>query len=133
LALLACDRPAPKRLPAQAAQAQADSYQATISRDSLTHVRWNLPYLASAVLQRPGVLERYSVFLGLNPYYQRGLFDQDTFPDVAVQITENSSGKRGVAIIHGRDSTLHVLGVNADQDYTLSPTKIAHFGQPAPG
>jgi hypothetical protein len=50
------------------------------------------------------------VFLGLNPYYVRGQFDGDSLVDVAVQIIEKASGKRGIAIIHAADSSVHVLG-----------------------
>jgi hypothetical protein len=110
LGLLACNRSTPCPGPPAAATAKPATSAATPSSDSLDDVRWNLPRLASEALQRHGYYERYDVFLGLNPYYQRGYFDADTIADVAVQITEKSSGKRGIAVIHGADSTVHVLG-----------------------
>jgi hypothetical protein len=110
LGLLACARSGPSPARSEAAGAQADAYRATISRDSLTYVRWNLPRLAQEALFRRGYLNRYALYLGLNPYYQRGTFDADTILDVAVQVTEIASGKRGIAIIHGGDSTVHILG-----------------------
>jgi hypothetical protein len=66
--------------------------------------------LTSTVLERDTLAARYDLFLGLNPYYQRGLLDGDTIPDVAVQIFERATGKRGIAIIHGVDSAVHILG-----------------------
>jgi hypothetical protein len=66
--------------------------------------------LAAVGLQRRGYAERYDLFLELNPYYQRGLFDGDSIPDVAVRIVEKSTGKLGLAIVHGGDSTVHILG-----------------------
>jgi len=66
--------------------------------------------VATNVLTDRGYRSRYDLFLGLNPYYQRGRFDGDTVTDVAVQIVEKATGKRGVVIVHGGDSTVHVLG-----------------------
>ena len=108
--LAACNPPS-ERPPVATSQQGIDSAAAAVrTRDSLAYVRWNLPRLASTVLGRDTLAARYDLFLGLNPYYQRGLLDGDTIPDVAVQILERATGKRGIAIIHGVDSTVHILG-----------------------
>lgn len=46
----------------------------------------------------------------LNPFYQRGDFDGDGRPDYAVLVRHPSSGKRGIAFVHGRDRSVHVVG-----------------------
>ena len=85
--------------------------QVTIrTRDSIIYVRWNLPRLAGVGLSRGIYAAKYDLFLGLNPYFIRGMFDGDTLLDVAVQITEKATGKRGIAIIHAVDSSVHVIG-----------------------
>lgn len=80
------------------------------ARDSNMYIPWNLPRLAGALLARADLADKYELFVALNPYFIRGQFDGDTTIDVAVQIREKSTGKRGVAIIHGADSSLHVIG-----------------------
>jgi hypothetical protein len=76
----------------------------------MSYVTWNLPIIATNALSRPPNGQRYELFLDLNPYYLRGLFDADTIPDYAVQVRERTTGKRGIAIVHGSDSTVLVLG-----------------------
>jgi hypothetical protein len=94
-----------------------------VTRDSLTYVSWSLPVLAGAALRADGYREKYELFLGLNPYVVRGQFDEDSLVDVAVQIREKATGKRGIAIIHAADSSVHVVGAgtplsNAGDDFT---------------
>ncbi len=100
------------QVPAQTAaeRAAADSYRASISRDSVAYVRWSLPSLAAYAVGRPQFADKYEVFIGLNPYYQRGLLDEDAIPDEVVQIVEKHTGRRGIAIVRGCDSTVRVLG-----------------------
>src|SRR3989449_10794819 len=93
------------------------------TRDSIMYVRWNLPRLAGVGLSRGTYAAKYDLFLGLNPYFIRGQFDGDTLLDVAVQITEKATGKRGIAIIHATDSSVHIIGAgtpfgNGGDDFT---------------
>ncbi len=106
----ACHGPAPRRQTKNPTVATASADLQSRTSDSITYVRWNLPPLASVVLGRATCAERYDLFLGLNPYFIRGQFDGDSVLDVAVQIIEKATGKRGIAIIHGADSSVHVLG-----------------------
>lgn len=46
----------------------------------------------------------------LNPFYQRGDFDGDGRADYAVLVRQASSAKRGIAIVHRRGPSVHVLG-----------------------
>jgi hypothetical protein len=106
-----CGGPAPApQASTPSGSVSTESLAARGAQDSITYVRWNLPRLAGTVLARGGRADKYEVFLGLNPYFIRGQFDDDSAIDVAVQIREKSTGKRGVAIIHGTDSSLHVIG-----------------------
>lgn len=110
---LGCDRAVGGGAVVVSETAQTDSIRARQSRDSLAYVRSNLPRLASTTLYHQGYYDRYDLFLGLNPYYQRGYFDQDSAADVAVQVVEKATGKRGIAIVHGGDSTVYILGAGS--------------------
>ena len=108
----ACQGPPPTRQTGSAPVVNAafDSQAAIRTRDSIIYVRWNLPGLAGVGLSSGTYAAKYDLFLGLNPYFIRGQFDGDTLLDVAVQITEKATGKRGVAIIHAADSSVHIIG-----------------------
>src|SRR5574341_928812 len=108
--LVVCDDQEKRDVPVVIDGAQADSMGAAASRDSLTYVRWNLPPVASKALSRQGHYDRYDLFLGINPYYQRGYFDGDSVADAAIWVIEKATGKRGIAIVHGGDSSVHLLG-----------------------
>ncbi len=102
-----CQRLAVTQQPARAAPTMS---QATIRRNAVTYVRWNLPDLARLVLARGAYAEKYDLFLDLNPYLLRGQFDEDSLIDLAIQVVEKKTGKRGIAIIHAADSSVHILG-----------------------
>jgi hypothetical protein len=71
---------------------------------------WNLPRWARETLYNTDFQQRYDFFYDLNPYYQRGDFDGDGRLDLAIQIVTKSTRKRGIAIIHYADRSVHVLG-----------------------
>jgi hypothetical protein len=108
--LMSCDHPNSTPQARLAVAARQDRQVDDQTRDSLIYIRWNLPPLAHAVLRRASYAQRYDLYIGLNPYYQRGLFDHDSIPDLAVRIIEKSTGKIGILIIHARDSSAHILG-----------------------
>ena len=70
----------------------------------------NLPQWAFADLRDSGYLQGYRLYLGINPFFQAGLFDGDSLVDVAVQLLEVSSGKRGLAFVHRASHSIHVVG-----------------------
>ena len=84
---------------------------ALLNTEASEYTTTNLPRWAYTVLRDGGYLQRYELFLQLNPFFQSGLFDGDSLVDVAVQITDRNSGKRGIALIHRGDKSVHVLGV----------------------
>ena len=109
-ALLACGRHASERERPGSLPAHVDSIATAESSDSLQYGRGSLPRPALELLFRHGFFRQYSIIAGLNPYYLRGWFDADSLPDIAIQIKDPASGKRGIAIIHSTDSTVHILG-----------------------
>lgn len=74
------------------------------------YIEWNLPSWVHDALRTGGYAERYELFTGLNPHYQRGRFDSDDKSDIAVTIREKRSGKRGIAIIHRSNGAVHIIG-----------------------
>jgi hypothetical protein len=46
----------------------------------------------------------------VNPFYLRGDFDGDGKIDLAVLVDQRSTGKSGIAIIHGVRSKVTILG-----------------------
>lgn len=87
----------------------ATSLGAAQSSDS-TYLDWNLPRWSYSPLRNAGLGRQFQAFYGLNPYYQRGDFDGDGVIDVAIQIIDVTSHKRGIAIIHAGDSSVHIVG-----------------------
>lgn len=77
------------------------------------HAIGNLPRWAQRALHEDAGLGRYELFLGLNPFYVSGDFDGDGQLDVAVQVTEEDSAKRGIIILH-REGRAHVIGAGED-------------------
>ena len=58
----------------------------------------------------------------MNPFYLRGDFKGDGKIDLAVLVKQRSSGKLGIAIIHGGMSKVAILGAglvigNGDDDF----------------
>jgi hypothetical protein len=54
--------------------------------------------------------KNYDVSFHMNPFYLRGDFSGDRKTDVAVLVTQRSTGKLGIAIINGVDDNVTVLG-----------------------
>jgi hypothetical protein len=71
---------------------------------------WNLPQWAAPTLHNAPALRELKIFYKLNPYYLQGDFDGDGQLDLAVQVENPTTHKRGVAIIHHRDLSICVLG-----------------------
>jgi len=81
----------------------------TTTFDPTVYAEWNLPTWVPGALHDAGFAARYELFLDLNPYFQVGRFDEDDAVDVALQIRERASGKRGVAFVHSRDRSVHIV------------------------
>jgi hypothetical protein len=80
------------------------------SADTSHHAERNLPPWVQQAFLRDGLTVRYGLFCAVNPFFLSGHLDADTLSDVAVQIIERNSGKRGVAFVQGSDSSVRILG-----------------------
>jgi len=77
---------------------------------SITYATWSLPRWVNAAVAGAHLWDRYELFLQLNPFYQRGDFDGDGQTDIAIQVLQKETHKRGIAIIHRSDSSVHIVG-----------------------
>jgi hypothetical protein len=91
---------------------RADTTAALPAGDA--HASWNVPSFAGQRLDESLGADSLDVFTGLDPHFQRGRFDDDTLPDVALLVVAKASGKRGIAFIHAADSSVHVIGAGRD-------------------
>ena len=73
------------------------------------YASWNLPSWAQRAWHTNAYSERFELFLELNPFYVQGDLDGDGREDVAIQVVEKRSGKRGILVMHRRGD-IHVLG-----------------------
>ena len=62
-----------------------------------------------AIIHGP-LAKKYEVSFRLNPFYLRGDFNGDGKIDVAVLVKQRSTGKSGIAIVHGGTSKVTILG-----------------------
>ncbi|MBI1806619.1 MAG: hypothetical protein HYR76_06155 [Ignavibacteria bacterium] len=62
----------------------------------------NIPKAVRTEFTAQHVDDRYTITYQLYPYYLKGDFNGDGRRDFAIQITEKSTGKAGVAIFHGK-------------------------------
>jgi len=69
-----------------------------------------LPHWVGQALSVRPAFKRYRIYTGLNPFYQRGRFDGDTLIDIAIQVVDSASGKRGIVFVHQADWSIHVVG-----------------------
>src|SRR6266566_3715617 len=77
---------------------------------SVNQAARNLPDWVQQALIRRTFFQRYALFYEVNPFYLSGRLDGDSITDVALQIIEKSSGKRGIAFVQGRDSSVRFIG-----------------------
>jgi hypothetical protein len=69
-----------------------------------------IPRWVDSALTQTGFYSRYQFTSQLNPDVRWGDFDRDGFPDVAVTIMTRGSLRRGIAIIHRLDKSVHIIG-----------------------
>ena len=70
----------------------------------------SLPPPLVASLRASAALGDYALDPRLNPFYQRGDFDGDGKPDLALLIKHKGSGKSGIAIVHAGATPVALLG-----------------------
>lgn len=56
------------------------------------------------------LLNKYKFDNRLNPMYLEADFNGDQSIDIAIPIEEIKSGKKGIAVIHGKTNSVHILG-----------------------
>jgi hypothetical protein len=62
------------------------------------------------------LLKRYQISTHINPFYLHGDFDGDGQTDTALLIKDRSSGKIGIAILHGKAHRIAVVGAGRPLD-----------------
>src|SRR5262245_15499674 len=72
--------------------------------------RSSLPRWARAAYERSGLSAKSAISSHLNPFYQRGDFDGDGKPDLAVVVRERESGKIGVLFVRRSSKMCEVVG-----------------------
>ena len=74
---------------------------------------YNVPEIIERAISKGPLAKDYEVSFHLNPFYLRGDFNGDGEVDVAVLVKQRSTGKLGIAIIHGGTSKVAILGAGA--------------------
>jgi hypothetical protein len=72
--------------------------------------RNNIPEAIERAITKGSLAKDYDVSFRVNPFYLRGDFNGDGKVDVAVLVKQRSTGKLGIAIIHGGVDKVTVLG-----------------------
>lgn len=70
----------------------------------------NVPRWVRELFAAKKLDEKYEFSFRLNPFYLRGDFNGDKIPDVAIIVKEKKSGKFGIAIVHGGNHQVFVIG-----------------------
>jgi hypothetical protein len=77
--------------------------------DAAVHSQ-DIPESVKRVIADGSFAKDYDVSFHLNPFYLCGDFDRDGKTDVAVLIKQRSTGKLGIAIVHGVTNKVTILG-----------------------
>ena len=70
----------------------------------------NIPEAVERAITKGPLAKEYDVSFRMNPFYLRGDFNGDGKIDVAVLLRQRSTGKMGIAIIHGGMDKVTVFG-----------------------
>jgi len=82
----------------------------------------DIPESVQTAITNGSLGRKYEVSFYLSPFYLRGDFDGDHKIDIAVLVKQRSTGKLGIAIIHGLANKVTILGAgtaigNGDDDF----------------
>jgi hypothetical protein len=69
-----------------------------------------IPDLIDGAIANESLAKKYELSYRMNPFYLRGDFNGDSKIDVAALVKERSTGKLGIAIIHGATGKVTILG-----------------------
>jgi len=70
----------------------------------------DIPEVINRAIANASLAKDYELSFRMKPFYQRGDFNGDGKIDVAVLVKQRSSGKFGIAIIHGVTNKVTILG-----------------------
>ena len=70
----------------------------------------DVPELVKRVIASPSFAKNYDASFHMNPFFLRGDFNGDGKTDVAVLAKQRSTGKLGIAIVHGANNKVTILG-----------------------
>jgi hypothetical protein len=76
--------------------------------------RYPIPEPVERAIVHGPLAKKYEVSFSMNPFYLRGDFNGDGKIDVAVLVKQRSTGKSGIAIVHGGTSKVTILGAGTD-------------------
>jgi hypothetical protein len=69
-----------------------------------------IPELIDRAFATGSLAKKYELSYRMSPFYLRGDFDGDRKVDLAALVSERSTGKLGIAIIHGATDMVTILG-----------------------
>ena len=70
----------------------------------------DIPEAVERAIKKGPLVKEYDVSFHVNPFYLRGDFNGDGKIDVAVLVKQRSTGKLGIAVIHGGKDKVTILG-----------------------
>ena len=70
----------------------------------------DLPKGVYTALVGSGFFDNYEVHFDMSPFFQRGDFNGDGAFDIAIQVINKTSRKRGVVFLHNNDLNYYVIG-----------------------
>jgi len=70
----------------------------------------DIPEPIQRAITNGSLAKNYDLFFRMNPFYLRGDFNGDGKIDVAVLVKQSSTGKLGIAIVHGGSDKITMLG-----------------------
>ena len=82
----------------------------------------DIPEVLKRAITTSSLARNYDLSFRINPFYLRGDFNGDGKIDVAALVKQRSTGKLGIAIIHGQGNKVTILGAgtaigNGDDDF----------------
>ncbi|MFT5617799.1 MAG: hypothetical protein ACI85I_001025 [Arenicella sp.] len=88
-----------------------DSVQLALQKEFYVYERLpNWLFSENVMNRKLFFTEAYSFDNRMNPLYLEGDFDSDGLIDVAFPISKSKSDKKGFAIIHRKDFSIHIIG-----------------------
>src|SRR5689334_3864462 len=84
------------------------------TQEGITQHTWlqeqNVPAWVHDAFAASNLNEKYEFSFHLNPFYLRGDFNGDEITDVAILVKEKKSEKIGIAIVHGGNRHIFLIG-----------------------